>query len=67
MRVYKDELIQVWRRTIYEVDNENNDEVINMVLDDLLEIIDSEILFETEEVIKTEILDVDLELMIRLE
>ena len=67
MRVYKDELIQVWRRTIYEVDNENNDEVIDMVLDDLLEVIDSEILFETEEVIKTEILDVDLELMIRLE
>ena len=67
MKVYKDELIQVWRRTTYEVDNENNDEVIDMVLDDLLEIIDSEILFETEEVIKTEILDVDLELMIRLE
>ena len=66
MRVYKDELIQVWRRTTYEVDNENNDEVIDMVLDDLLEVIDSEILFETEEVIKTEILDVDLELMIRL-
>lgn len=67
MKIYKDELIQVWRRTTYEVDNENNDEVIDMVLDDLLEIIDYEILFETEEVIKTEILDVDLELMIRLE
>lgn len=67
MKIYKDELIQVWRRTTYEVDNENNDEVIDMVLDDLLEILDSEILFETEEVIKTEILDVDLELMIRLE
>lgn len=66
MKVYKDELIQVWRRTTYEVDNENDDEVIDMVLDDLLEIIDSEILFETEEVIKTEILDVDLELMIQL-
>lgn len=67
MRVYKDELIQVWRRTTYEIDNENNDEVIDMVLDDLLEIIDSEILFETEEVIKTEILDEDLELIIQLE
>ena len=67
MKVYKDELIQVWRRITYEVDNENNDEVIDMVLDDLLEILDSEILFETEEVIKTEILDVDLELMMRLE
>ena len=66
MKIYKDELIQVWRRTTYEVDNENNDEVIDMVLDDLLEIIDSEILFETEEVIKTEILDVDLELMFQL-
>lgn len=66
MKVYKDELIQVWRRTTYEVDNENNDEVIDMVLDDLLEIIDSEILFETEEVIKTEILDVNLELMFQL-
>ena len=66
MKVYKDELIQVWRRTTYEVDNENNDEVIDMVLDDLLEVIDSEILFETEEVIKTEILDVDLELMFQL-
>lgn len=67
MKVYKDELIQVWRRTTYEVDNENNDEVIDMVLDDLLEVIDSEILFETEEVIKTEILDIDLELMFQLE
>ena len=67
MRVYKDELIQVWRRITYEVDNENNDEVIDMVLDDLLDILDSEILFETEEVIKTEILDVDLELIMRLE
>lgn len=67
MRVYKDELIKVWRRTTYEIDNENNDEVIDMVLDDLLEIIDSEILFETEEVIKTEILDEDLELIIQLE
>jgi len=66
MKVYKDELIQVWRRTTYEVDNENNDEVIDMVLDDLLEVIDSDILFETEEVIKTEILDVDLELMFQL-
>lgn len=67
MKVYKDDLIQVWRRTTYEVDNENNDEVIDMVLDDLLEVIDSEILFETEEVIKTEILDIDLELMFQLE
>ena len=67
MKVYKDELIQVWRRITYEVDNENNDEVIDMVLDDLLDILDSEILFETEEVIKTEILDVDLELIMRLE
>ncbi len=67
MKVYKDELVQVWRRITYEVDNENTDEVIDMVLDDLLEILDSEILFETEEVIETEILDVDLELIMRLE
>ena len=67
MKVYKDELIQVWRRSTYEVDNENEDEVIDMVLDDLLDILDSEILFETEEVIKTEILDEDLELIIQLE
>lgn len=67
MKVYKDELIKVWRRITYEVDSQNKEEILKMIKNDELDISDSEILFETEEIIETEILDEDLELIMKLE
>lgn len=67
MRVYKDELVKVWRRITYEVNSENKEEILEIIENDELDILDSEILFETEEIIETEILDEDLELILRFE
>ena len=67
MKVYKDELIKVWRRITYEVNSQNKEEILKMIKNDELDILDSEILFETEEIIETEILDEDLELIMKLE
>ena len=67
MKFYKDELIKVWRRVTYEVNSQNKEEILKMIKNDELDILDSEILFETEEIIETEILDEDLELIMKLE
>ena len=67
MKFYKDELIKVWRRVTYEVNSQNKEEILKMIKNDELDISDSEILFETEEIIETEILDEDLELIMKLE
>lgn len=67
MKFYKDELIKVWRRVTYEVDSQNKEEILKMIKNDELDILDSEILFETEEIIEAEILDEDLELIMNLE
>lgn len=66
MRVYKDELIKVWSRITYEVDSQNKEEILEMIKNDELDILDSEILFETEEILETEILDENLELIMKL-
>lgn len=66
MRVYKDELIKVWHRITYEVNSQNKEEILEMIKNDELDILNSEILFETEEILETEILDEDLELIMKL-
>lgn len=52
--LYKDTLNKVWNRTYYVVESESEKDALNKILDDEVDLTDSEILFETFEELNPE-------------
>ena len=53
----RDDLVSIWRRTYCEVEAESLEEAIELVKDYEYEVIDSDFLYESEEILETEIYD----------
>lgn len=53
----RDDLISIWRRTYCEVEADSLEEAIELTKNGYYEVVDSDFLSETEEILETEILD----------
>lgn len=53
----RDDLTSIWRRTYCEVEANSLEEAIELTKNGYYEVVDSDFLFETEEILETEILD----------
>ena len=53
----RDDLPSIWRRTYCEVEADSLEEAIELTKNGYYEVVDSDFLFETEEILETEILD----------
>lgn len=52
-----DELVSIWRRTYCEVEAESLEEAVELAKECEYEVIDSDFLYESEEILETEIYD----------